>query len=239
VSTRAGPSGEPEPPSILVRHDTNVWSTEYQVHWPVRGVPIAVRTTIIRLVDGRLIVHSPGPVSSGLRESLAALGPVAFIVAPRMHGKFAAQAAEQYPTAEMLAAPRAPSRRAAPVFSASLADRPPAAWEGQIECHRLLGFRLDEVVLFHRPSRSLLITDLCFNIQHSPSRISRAVFRADGIWQQFGPGRIIPLLGISDRTQFQRSLEQVLRWDFDRIIPGHGSVIEHGGPTALRRAWRI
>jgi hypothetical protein len=28
-----------------------------------------------------------------------------------------------------------------------------------------------------------------------------------------------------------------LQWDFQRILPGHGDVIEHGGPAALRAAW--
>ena len=30
---------------------------------------------------------------------------------------------------------------------------------------------------------------------------------------------------------------RVLQWDFERILPGHGDVIEHGGRTALRAAW--
>jgi hypothetical protein len=81
-----------------------------------------------------------------------------------------------------------------------------------------------------------MITDLCFNIQRSSSRFARLCFRVNGMWQRFGPSRMIRQL-VSDRGAFRRSLEHVLRWDFERIVPGHGDVIEHGGPAALRAAW--
>ena len=100
----------------------------------------------------------------------------------------------------------------------------------------MLGFRLHEVVLFHRSSRTVVLTDLCFNIHRSSSRVARLFFRANGMWQRFGPSRMIRHL-VSDRAAFRRSLDHVLRWDFERIVPGHGDVIEHGGPARLRAAW--
>jgi hypothetical protein len=44
---------------------------------------------------------------------------------------------------------------------------------------------------------------------------------------------------VSDRAAFQRSLEHMQGWDFERIVPGHGDVIEHGGPAAIRAAWGV
>jgi glyoxylase-like metal-dependent hydrolase (beta-lactamase superfamily II) len=200
-------------------------------------VPVPVRMTVIRLRAGGLILHSPGPLAPALREELDALGPVAFIVVPQMHGRFAGRAAKAYPSARVLAAPAAPSLREPLAFHASLADQPPAAWAGEVETHPLLGFRLHEVVLFHRPSQTLVITDLCFNVQRSSSPVARAFFRANGMWRRFGPSRLVRLLGVSDRAAFRRSLEQVLRWDFERVVPGHGDVLERGGRPALRAAW--
>jgi len=188
--------------------------------WQAGLIPIPVRMTVIRLADAQLILHSPVPISPELRNELDALGPVGFIVVPKAHGRFADQAAKLYPSAELVSAPGAP-----------------AAWAGQVESHLVLGFRLEEVVLFHRPSRSLVITDLCFHIQRSSSAVARLFFRANGMWQRFGPSRIIRRLGVSDRAAFEHSLEQVLRWDFERIVPGHGDVIEHGARDALRAAW--
>jgi hypothetical protein len=195
--------------------------------------------TVVRLADGQLILHSPVPISPERREELEALGPVGFIVVPEAHGRFAGQAARTWPSARLLAAPSAPRRRQSLSFDASLADQPPAAWAGRVESHLVLGFRLHEVVLFHRSSRTLVLTDLCFNIQRSSSWGARLFFGANGMWQRFGPSRIIRRVGVSDRAAFQRSLEHVLRWDFERIVPGHGDVLEHGGPAAIRAAWGI
>ena len=193
--------------------------------------------TVIRLGDGRLILHSPIPISDELRQELAALGPVGFIVVPEAHGRFAAEAARSHPSARLLAAPAAPRGRRSLPFHASLADQAPEAWAGQVESHLVGGFRLNEVVLFHRPSRTLLITDLCFNIQRSSSAVARLFFRANGMWRHFGPSRLIRTLAVSDRASLLRSLERMREWRFDRIVPGHGDVIEHDGPAALAAAW--
>jgi len=204
----------------LVRHDTELWSAEYELAWQGGWVPIPVRMTVIRLSTGELVLHSPAPLGPELRGELDALGPVRFIVVPAAHGKFAADAARAYPSAELL-------------------EDPGARWQGELDSQRVRGFRLPEVALFHRPSRSLVITDLCFNIQRSPHRLARAFFRANGMWQRFGPSRIIRALAVSSRAELRASLERLLAWDFDRILPGHGDVVERGGPAALRAAWHL
>ncbi len=222
----------------LIRHDTDLWSTEQEFGWQAGLIRIPVRMTVIRLGDGQLVLHSPVEISAELRAELDALGPVGFIVVPEAHGRFAEQASRTFPSARLMAAPNAPSRRKALPFIDSLADLPPEAWAGHVESHFVLGFPLHEVVLFHRPSRSLVLTDLCFNIQRSSSGVARVFLRANGMWRRFGPSRILRRV-VTDRKAFRRSLERVLAWDFERIVPGHGDVLERGGPAALRAAWRI
>lgn len=222
---------------LLIQHDMDLWSIEHQFGWQAGLIQIPVRMTVIRLADGQLILHSPVPIAPELREELDALGPVGFIVVPEAHGKFADQAARAYPCAQLLAAPSAPRRRKSLPFHGSLADQPPAAWGAQVASLLVLGFRLREVLLFHRPSKTLVLADLCFNIQRSPSRVARVFFRANGMWRHFGPSRIIRRIGVSDHEAFRHSLERAIRWDFERIVPGHGDVIEHAEPAAIRSAW--
>lgn len=190
----------------LVQHDTDLWSSEHEFGWQAGLVRLPVRMTVLRLNDSQLVLHSPVPISPQLQAELESLGPVGFIIVPRAHGRFAAQALRLFPTAEVLGA---------------LADHPPAAWAGQLEILLVRGFRLEEVVLFHPPSRTLVLTDLCFNIRRS----------------RFGPSHLIRRLTVSDRAALRQSLETVLGWNFERIVPGHGDVIEQGGPAALRAAW--
>jgi hypothetical protein len=50
-----------------------------------------------------------------------------------------------------------------------------------------------------------------------------------------GMSRIFRLC-ISDREAFHASLHHILVFDFDRVIVGHGEMIESDGKAALRRA---
>ena len=89
---------------MLVQHDTDLWSAESALDWPVRGIRIPIRMTVMRLADGRLVLPSPIALAAPLAEQLDALGPVGFIVVPYMHGAHAEAAARRYPAAELLAA---------------------------------------------------------------------------------------------------------------------------------------
>ena len=219
---------------LLVSHAPGLWSHEFELDWLV---PIPVRMTVIRLADGALILHSPAPLGPALRAEIDALGRVGFVVVPETHGKFAGEAAAAYPEAKLLAAPRPPRGRHDLAWAGTLDERAPDAWAGQVEVHLVRGFRLNEVVLLHRPSRSLVMPDLCFHVQRSDSARARAFFRLNGMWRRFGPSRAIRLLAVSDRAAMRASLETILAWDFERIVPGHGDVLEHGGREALRAAW--
>ena len=42
-------------------------------------------------------------------------------------------------------------------------------------------------------------------------------------------------LGIRDREATRRSVERIIEWDFDRILPGHGEIVESGAKEAFRR----
>jgi len=221
----------------LIQQDRDLWSVQHQFGWQAGLVPIPIRMSVLRLANGQLILHSPIPISAALERELDALGSVGYIVVPKAHGRFAGEASQRYPEAHLLAAPAASWRRRALPFSACLTDQPPDAWEGQVNSLLVRGFRLQEVVLLHRPSRTLVLTDLCFNIHASSSRAARLFFRANGMWQHFGPSRLIRLLVVSDGSAFRRSLERILEWDFERVVLSHGEVVERGGPEALRSAW--
>ena len=95
---------------------------------------------------------------------------------------------------------------------------------------------LNEVVLLHRPTRTLVLTDLAFNLPPGARNEARLFHRLVGAAGRFGPHRVVRL-GIRDRAAAARSLEHVLGWDFDRVIVSHGEVLESGGKAALRAAF--
>jgi hypothetical protein len=97
---------------------------------------------------------------------------------------------------------------------------------------------LNEVAFFHPASRTLLLTDLCFNYPPSESSWLRLYRR----WIQdyeakFTMARIIKLM-VRDRRALGSSCDRILRWDFDRVTLTHGEILESGGKEAFRNAFR-
>ena len=43
-------------------------------------------------------------------------------------------------------------------------------------------------------------------------------------------------MAIKDKAAFQRSVETLATWEFDRIIVGHGEVLETDGKRLLEKA---
>ena len=158
----------------LVQHDRDLFSLEHELGWQGGLVPIPVRMTVLRLGDGQLILNSPVPVSSAQEREITGLGSVGFILVPPAHGRFAEQAARQFRDAKLLAAPVASRRRRKLAFQGEVTDQAPASWQGQVESLIVHGFALKEVALFQRSSRTLILSDLCFNIHGSSSPLARA-----------------------------------------------------------------
>ena len=62
----------------------NLWVTERAQSF--YGLPVGARMSVMRLPGGRLLLHSPVAIDSGLRSQLERLGRVCFAVAPnRLH----------------------------------------------------------------------------------------------------------------------------------------------------------
>ena len=62
------------------------------------------------------------------------------------------------------------------------------------------------------------------------------ILRMAGTYGRVGTSRLFRMF-IKDRPAFRASLDRVLQWDFDRVVVGHGDVVERGGKRALEQAW--
>jgi Domain of unknown function (DUF4336) len=199
------------------------------------GLPVGTRMTVVRLAGDRLLLHSPVALDTGLRAELDALGRVSFAVAPnRVHHLHAGEVATAYPGARLWVAPGLERKRPDLRFEAVLGDDAPAEWRDELAQVFFRGRPYEnEVVFFHRASRTLVMCDLAFNFgprSPAPTRILMKVLRSYG---RFGPSTLDPLL-IRDRRAARESLERILAWDFDRVIVAHGDVLDHGGHDLLR-----
>lgn len=202
------------------------------------GMQIGVRMNVLRLPDGGLFVHSPMALDDDLRRATDALGPVRFLVAPnKIHHLFLDDWVATYPEAKLWGPVGLPDKRKDLHFDGVLLDEPAAAWAEVIDQQQFYGAAYtNEVVFLHKPTRTLVMTDLAFHITGPVNWITRAylrIGRCHGRLKTTGIMRAV----IRDKQAARESVERMLRWDFDRILVAHGEVLEHGGHAALREAF--
>jgi hypothetical protein len=163
---------------------------------------------------------------------------VRFLIAPsRMHYMHVPEFARAYPEARTYVAPGLNRGLDGVVIHGRLGDTPEPEWAGEIEQSVFRGSALyDEVDFFHRPTRTLILTDLLFCIPGDRSLLTRLIAGALGIRDRVAASKSFRW-SMRDRPAIRASLERILAWDFDRMIFSHGTFAETGGREAFRRAF--
>jgi len=224
----SNPSG-----AILSPVVDDVWAAERPFVW--NGIDVGGRMTVIRLGDGSLWVHSPVALDADLRKAIDALGPVRHIISPNYeHVKYAPDWIAAYPTAIAYACPGLRELKPHILFTdtvsgedgkncwSSSADKDALAeietcW---IDCEKnpFTGKPFfNEVVFYHRPSKTLLVTDIYWNYPDS-----NEIPFGTKVWK-FGMDKVyLPFykrLMVTNRNALQIKLEKIIAWDFQQIIP--------------------
>lgn len=217
----------------------SIWAHEQSFWFGV--IPMWHRMTIIRLADGKLVLHSPIRLNAELRAELDALGSVAAIVAPSWwHDLYLRDCIRSYPMAHLYGAKALVRWNKSLPFTDVLSKAVPAIWKTDVEQHELegIGLFLDEVIFYHRPCRSLILADLLLNFSENDASITR--FLARFVIGPYPGCRFAYLYRpiVLDRRRFRASIERILDWDFDQIIVGHGAVVPTDGKDVFRAAFR-
>jgi glyoxylase-like metal-dependent hydrolase (beta-lactamase superfamily II) len=193
---------------------------------------VTSRMTVIRLEDGRILVHSPVPIEPDLRSAVENLGQVAALIAPNLfHHQFISEWRAAFPEAKAFCAPGLAAKRSDFKFDGVLEDVSSLEWRGQVDQLLIKGIPdYSEVVFFHRTSRTLMVSDLVFN--YSTVQAESDPGGADGL----GPHSRIRS-AISDPDALRESIESVLRWPLDRVIVSHGEIVESDGHARFREGF--
>jgi len=220
--------------------DSDLWIADAPLRF--LGLEVGTRMTVIRLPDSRLLLHSPIPTAPELVGEVKALGPVAYLVAPnRFHHLFVGAWQRACPDAELHVAPGLEKKRPDLAPAGILGDEPQPGWKEVLDQVCVRGMPLlNDVAFFHRPSATLLLTDLAFHIGPCSAPMTRLAFRLAGAYGRLTP-TILERLLLRDREAFRRSLEQILEWPFERVVVAHGEVCERDAREQLARgyAWAL
>lgn len=234
-----------EPLFTLKPAASNVWVVDGPTI-SFYGMPFPTRMTVIRLDDGDLFVHSPIQLTDELKESVQKLGPVRVLVAPNwIHYAYVPQWQEAFPDATTWAAPgvseRAESRGMEIVFDHELGAEPAPELAGEIDSLLVEGSSIHhEVVFFHHPSRTLILTDLIENFEPSKMPLwTRPLIFLAGVRDPDGKAPIDMRFSFrKNREQLQKAVQHMLDWEPERVILAHGRWYKENGTEELRRAFR-
>lgn len=217
---------------VLCQLDPDLWVIEHP--FKLLGAHLGTRTTVIRLNDGSLLLHSPGTALASLKAELEQLGPISSLLAPNtMHHLALPATAELFPEAKVYG----PTGLKAKQPELQILEPESALWAPELPMLLLSGFgQLEERAVYHRPSRSLILTDLVFNLQHTEHRWTRLFMRLNDGYGKFGPTRMARTM-IKDKAQMSQTLKKLLEWDFDRVIMSHGDVLKKNGKQALKASF--
>lgn len=214
----------------------DVWEVERPLKAP--GLRLNHRMTVIRLASGELWVHSPVAFDATLALGLAALGKVRHFVAPnRYHDLYWPEWFKHFPDAAFYCVPGAREDHPELPFENVLSPHARRSWETALPKLLIAGIpRLNEFVFLHRASGTLLVADLVFNIDPvEQNHLGWLFLKMNAAYGRVACSRLFRRL-IVDRKAFVESMAELMQWDFDRLVVGHGAVVETGGKQALREA---
>jgi hypothetical protein len=210
----------------------------------IMGAPLPVRMTVIRLSNGDLWLHSPTRYDDSLRAELERNGRIRHLVAPDIaHWTFMQDWQQRCPDAVTWAAPglrdRAQVKKSGVRFDRDLGPAPPPEWADDMEQAVVPGMGFAEVAFFHKPSRTLILTDLVQNLEPEKlPMLMRQVARLTGILAPDGGTPIyLRMILRAKRRAAATAVTRMLAWNPERVVFSHGRWFDQGAAAALRRSF--
>ncbi|KDE08603.1 hypothetical protein MVLG_01065 [Microbotryum lychnidis-dioicae p1A1 Lamole] len=241
----------PVNPELVIRklsESTTIFSCPF-----ARGglVPFGGRSTAIKLQDGNVWLVASHPLDPDTLTTLNNLGPTKFIISPdREHNIFLKQYIDAYPEAQVFVplgvkenwqkkGENSLINRITFTFGQGKGDPFPALTNGEILSADFGKAHANEDVAFlHVPTKTLIQADLLFNLppdeQYSKSTKKSTAFLATNLLRPgtIGHKRLVWYLMGKDKKVMTEQAKVVSAWDFDRMIPCHGNVMESGAKAA-------
>ncbi|KAF8156782.1 hypothetical protein B0H34DRAFT_473433 [Crassisporium funariophilum] len=212
--------------------------------------PVGGRSTAVKLQNGGLWILASTPLDAETKSQLDTLGPVQYIVgADAAHHLYLGDYKKAYPTATLIAPEGAITAHGDKnlTFDGVWGRDPPDTrygFEDEVDHCYFSGFKNKDVAFLHRTSKTLIEADLLMNLP-AKEQYSKSSSTPSSIlgMAKFGPSswlhpRVTWNLGV-DKKAMTKDAKTVAGWDFDRIIPCHGDVIETNGKQAWNETFRF
>lgn len=167
---------------------------------------------------------------------------MAYLISPnKLHHLFLSAWMERYPAARSYAAPGLTKKRKHLSFLKELEDDAEDEWKGQLEQIIFRGSpAMEEVVFFHKESKTLILTDL---IENFPENYFKG-WRKGMAWAAgiLAPNGRTPLdwrlSFVFGKKRARGALTKMMEWAPDNIIISHGDCIFGNAREFLAKSFR-
>ena len=203
------------------------------------GVSLPLRSTILESNSGEVVVVSPVGGVASWGPKVAALGPVRTVVAPNgFHHMYLQDAWNHFTSASRWTSVAVRGEfETFPPNVIWLAGEDPWTLADGVVAMPVLGMeRVQEWVLFHERSKTLVVTDLLFNILEPGFGLGLAQ-RFFGTYKKLAVSKLF-MRACTDRRAFTASLRAIEELGCERLVMAHGEPVLSGAGEQVREAFR-
>jgi hypothetical protein len=207
---------------------------------PFLSFPYPTRMAVVRLANGDLWIWSPISLTPELEDAIEEIGPVRHIVSPnKIHHLFLSEWVDRWPDAKLHAPPGLATRKPDVHFDSELGDEANPIWEEDIDQVIFRGsFAMEEVVFFHRPSRTAIVCDLVQRHDRAGATGWKGlILRFDGLVGANGSAPREWRATFLRRRLVRSARDTVLGWKPERLVIAHGACAREGATAILSRAF--
>ncbi len=229
--------------ALLEAVGQEIWLAEGEIV-DFYGFPYPTRMVVVRLAGSLLWVWSPTALTARLRDEVDRLGRVAHLVSPnRIHHLYLQDWKAAYPAARLWGPAQTVRKRDDLTFQTPLTDASPKDWAEQIDQFLFTGSpALEEVVFFHRASRTAILADLSENfseafLERHWAPWKRKIARLWKIQEPWGYAPLELRLTWFRKEAARRALDRLLACEPERVVMAHGEWQRRNGRAYLEKVF--
>jgi hypothetical protein len=222
----------------LVPFAGSIWTATTPVRFAGTWMPHVM--TVVRLENDNVLLHSPCRPSDELLAKIASVGTVTDVVAPNwFHDLYLPEYRRLYADATFWG-PAFLRRQRKAIIDCVLDGAAQPKWSAEMPHVSLPGLlTFDESIFYHVSTRTLIVADVLMNASLPPRAplLTRFGYR---LFDLRGQVKVFPVLrwfGVTSRSTIRNAVRQILEWNPERLIVGHGTPIGAAAAEQVQEAF--
>lgn len=214
----------------------NIQAYDYDVKL-LPGVTFPVRSTLVE-IGNMLIIISPGPFPATEIKSIVEKYDAVFCVAPNaFHHLHIEGFNQRFPDIPLYGPTRVEKKQPALAGKIKRIDELSEIIKGQLRFIPINGApELDETVFYCSFSKSLIVTDLVFNMRNPMPLGRKCILSLVGANNKIAQSKLVKK-AIKNKPAYMQSIKLIRELELARIVPAHGDIIE--GQADIKAALEI